>query len=77
MTGLPFWEMPDRLVIGEKTLPINTDFRVGIRIRQLFSHPAYTASPARLFEGIDRLLFGGRLGAVGDEAWDALLCTVV
>ena len=55
--GLPFWEMPDRLVIEGCTYPIRTDFRVGIRLRQMFWEPYYAAHPAQLIDGIVHLLF--------------------
>lgn len=56
--GLPFWEMPEHLVIDGTAYPIDTDFRVGIRVRQMIWDPYYQTHTAQLFDGIRRLLFG-------------------
>ena len=73
--GLPFWEMPDRLVLGERSYPINTDFRVGIRIRQMFWEPYYQMRQARLLDAIRHLLLFD--AALEDVAETELLCTVL
>ena len=75
MTGLPFWEMPDHLRIGGQSYPIETDFRVGIRIRQMMWEPYYAAHPAQLLDAVRRLLFCD--GAVPDCSDTALLCAAV
>lgn len=72
--GLPFWEMPDHLIVGGKRYPIRTDFRVGIRVRQMIWDPYYAAHPAALLDGIRHLLFAGDAVAADDAA---LLCAVV
>ena len=66
--GLPFWEMPDCLTVGGERYPIRTDFRVGIRIRQMFWEPYYTAHPAQLLDGIRHLLFCGETHPADDTA---------
>ena len=68
--GLPFWDMPDRLVIEGCAYPINTDFRVGIRLRQMFWDPYYTAHPSQLIDGIVYLLFSGM---VPHRSWECAL----
>lgn len=73
--GLPFWEMPDRLTVGEISYPIDTDFRVGIRIRQMFWAPYYQTHQRLLVDGIRRLLFFGAAVGVGRET--ELLCAVL
>ena len=73
--GLPFWEMPDRLMIDGISYPIDTDFRVGIRIRQMFWEPYYQTRQMLLIDGIRRLLFFGADVGVGQET--ELLCAVL
>lgn len=75
MTGLPFWEMPDHLTVGGVPYPIDTDFRVGIRIRQILWEPYAAARPAVLLDAVSRLLFSDGIptGMDGME----LLCAVV
>lgn len=58
--GLPFWEMPDHLIIDGTAYPIDTDFRVGMRVRQMIWEPYYQTHTAQLFDGICRLLFWGK-----------------
>ncbi len=67
MTGLPFWQMPKRLIVDGVPYPIDTDFRVGIRIRQMTWDPYYERRPAALLDGICRLLFSGGAPAYRDE----------
>ena len=73
--GLPFWEMPDRLAVGGISYPIDADFRIGIRIRQMFWEPYYQTHQMRLVDGIRRLLFFGADVGVGRET--ELLCAVL
>ena len=73
--GLPFWEMPAHLWIGGKSYPIDTDFRVGIRIRQMMWEPYYAAHPDRLLDAVRHLLF--RDGSIPDCGDTELLCAVV
>ncbi len=73
--GLPFWEMPAHLVIGGRSYPIDTDFRVGIRIRQMFWTPYYQKRQQRLIDGILQLLFFGADVGVGADV--DLLCAVL
>ena len=73
--GLPFWEMPDQLSVGGVSYPIDTDFRVGIRIRQMFWEPYYQTRQMLLIDGIRRLLFFGADVGVGQET--ELLCAVL
>lgn len=65
--GLPFWEMPDHLVIDGTAYPIDTDFRTGIRVRQMIWDPYYQTHTAQLFDGIRRLLFGGTASVCCEE----------
>lgn len=73
--GLPFWEMPDGLVIGGRRYPIDSDFRVGLRVRQMFWEPYYQVRQGQLLEGIRRLLFLDAAPAVGLET--PMLCAVL
>ena len=73
--GLPFWEMPDRLTLGGRSYPINTDFRVGIRIRQMFWEPYYQKRQACLLDAVRQLLFYDAV--LGDVTEAELLCTVL
>jgi hypothetical protein len=73
--GLPFWEMPAYLWIGGKNYPIDTDFRIGIRIRQMMWEPYYAAHPDRLLDAVRHLLF--RDGSIPDCCDTELLCAVV
>ncbi len=73
--GLPFWEMPEHLVIDGRRYPIRSDFRVGIRIRQMIWEPYYHAHPTALLDAIRSLLFPCRLHAGCDNT--ALLGAVV
>ena len=57
MMGLPFWEMPDHLTIDGVPYPIRTDFRIGIRIRQMLWEPYYQAHPDDFLDVVCRLLF--------------------
>lgn len=75
MMGLPFWEMPDHLTVDGGQFPIHTDFRVGIRIRQMLWEPYYQAHPDDFLDAVCRLLFVKPPDAVMDGT--ALLCAVV
>jgi len=75
MMGLPFWEMPDHLTIDGVPYPIRTDFRIGIRIRQMLWEPYYQAHPDEFLDVVCRLLFVKLPGA--DLDGTALLCAVV
>ena len=74
MTGLPFWEMPDRLTVGGISYPIDSDFRVGIRIRQMFWEPYYRKHPQFLIDGIRQLLFWN--ADIGED-WEAVIGAVL
>ena len=73
--GLPFWEMPAHLVIDGTAYPIATDFRAGVRVRQMFWEPYYQTRQEYLLAGIRQLLFFGEPVGVGGET--ALLCAVL
>lgn len=73
--GLPFWEMPKVLVIGGTVYPIDTDFRTGIRIRQMFWEPYYQRRQDLLIAGIRQLLMYG--AEIGDGLETAFLCAVL
>ena len=60
--------MPDRLVIDGTAYPIDTDFRVGIRVRQMIWDPYYQTHTAQLSDGIRRLLFGAHASVCCTEA---------
>lgn len=67
--GLPFWELPGTLCIGGISYPIDTDFRAGIRVRQMFSDPYLSARPNRLLEFVGEVLFFGTVPGGEDCDW--------
>ena len=58
MSGLPFWELPQTLCIGGECVTINTDFRAGIRVRQMWWDPYFRERGSLLLRYSAQILFG-------------------
>ena len=58
MSGLPFWELPQTLCIGGECVTINTDFRAGIRVRQMWWDPYFRQRGGLLLRYSAQILFG-------------------
>lgn len=60
---LPFWHFPSTLCVGGRIIPIRTDFRVGIRLRELWGERYYLHRQRLLFMKTAELLAADEAGA--------------
>lgn len=74
--NLPFWHLPHELRVRGVMYPIRTDFRIGIRVRQLFWDPYLRTRRGIMLDTVRRLLFLEMPPAGADED-EALLRAVL
>ena len=74
--NLPFWHLPHELTVRGGMYPIRTDFRIGIRVRQLFWDPYLRTRRGIMLDTVRRLLFLEMPPAGADED-EALLRAVL
>lgn len=74
--NLPFWHLPHELTVHGGMYPIRTDFRIGIRVRQLFWDPYLRTRRGIMLDTVRRLLFLEMPPAGADED-EALLHAVL
>lgn len=65
--GLPFWELPKTLWIRGECVSINTDFRAGIRVRQMWWDPYFRERGDLFWRYAGRILCGEEDAFVWDE----------
>ena len=65
--GLPFWELPKTLWINDICVTINTDFRAGIRVRQMWWDPYFRGRGDLFWRYAGQILCGKEIALVWDE----------